>query len=323
MNYLIIGAGAIGSVLGANLFQNGFQTQLVANQKHTEKINQNGLFVTTSEKKFNVKIPCFSELKNTKTNTDTIIFLTMKLDSRFEKTLQELKNLKLDSLPTVCFQNGVEAEKLAQKFLKNLYGGVARMTCTIKNFGEVIYEKQGSFVVGKFPEGSDKICQTVKNDLEKSGFQVGIAPKIIQDKFLKVLVNLNSVTHALFKDENPQKINEIKFFTLKEGVEVFQKAGILAFPSSGIGSTVEEMLLISEKTMKNPQKKQRFETYNSTWQNLYRQSAELENRYFNGLVIELGKKFGVQTPFNARLLELLEQLHKQKLPPNSLSLSEF
>lgn len=322
MKYLIIGAGAIGSALGANLKKNGFSVTLVANSPHTKQINENGLSVITQDGNFNVEIPCYDSLEGIKISKETIIFLTMKFDRRFEKTLLGMQKKGFCENPVVCFQNGVEAEKVAEKFCSKLYGGVARMTCTIRKWGELSYAKQGIFIVGKYPKGTDKICDKIKFDLESAGFQIGVAPEIIADKYLKILVNLNSATHALFKNipENLKKLAEIKFNVLREGIEVFEKAGIDAFPSCGLGSTKEEML----ENFKEPkEQKFRFQTYNSTWQNLYWQKEDTETKYFNGLVVGLGGKFGIKTSYNERICEFVGKAHTEKLGPDYFDINEF
>ncbi|KAA3595956.1 MAG: ketopantoate reductase family protein [Calditrichaeota bacterium] len=322
MDYLIIGAGSIGSALGANLQKNGFSVTLVANSEHTKQINQNGLSVVTQDGSFKVKIPCFDSIENIRISEKTIILMTMKFDRRFEKTLLEMKEKGFCENPIVCFQNGVEAEKIAMKYCSKLYGGVARMTCTIRKWGELSYAKQGIFIVGKYPSGTDEICDKIKANLENVGFKIGIAPEIISDEYLKILVNLNSATHALFKNitENPVKLAEIKFNVLREGIEVFEKAGINPYPSCGLGSTKEEML----ENFKEPkEQKFRFQTYNSTWQNLYWQKEDTETKYFNGLVISLGRELGITTPYNERICELVAKAHTEKLGPDYFDINIF
>ncbi len=322
MDYLIIGAGSIGSALGANLQKNGFAVTLVANSEHTKEIKENGLFVITSDGKFNVKISCFDSLEGIKISEKTIIFMTMKFDRRFENTLLQMQEKGFTNNPIVCFQNGVEAEKVAKKYCSKLYGGVARMTCTIRKWGELSYAKQGIFIVGKYPSGRDEICNKIKTDLENAGFKIGIAPEIVSDEYLKILVNLNSATHALFKNisENPAKLAEIKFNVLREGIEVFEKAGINPYPSCGLGSTKEEML----ENFKEPkEQKFRFQTYNSTWQNLYWHKEDTETKYFNGLVVRLGAKFKIETTYNERICELVEKAHTEKLGPDYFDINIF
>lgn len=322
MDYLIIGAGAIGSALGVNLKKNGFSVTLIANSEHSKEINKNGLSVIAQNENFNEKLSCFDSLEGLEISKEAIIFMTMKFDRRFEKTLLKMQEKGLNKNPIVCFQNGVEAEKVAKKFCSKLYGGVARMTCTIRKWGELSYAKQGIFIVGKYPNGKDFICDKIKNDLESSGFQIGIAPEIVSDKYLKILVNLNSATHALFKNlaENPIKLAEIKFNVLKEGIQVFEKAGINAYPSCGLGSTKEKML---ENFGEPKEQKFRFQTYNSTWQNLYWQKEETETKYFNGLVVSLGQKYGINTSYNERICELVELAHSEKLGPDYFDINNF
>ena len=61
---------------------------------------------------------------------------------------------------------------------------------------------------------------------------------------------------------------------------------------------------------------------NSTWQNLYLKRDQIENEYFHGPVIAMGRKYDVPVPYNEAALELVIRCHREQLGPGALRLSD-
>ena len=59
----------------------------------------------------------------------------------------------------------------------------------------------------------------------------------------------------------------------------------------------------------------------SMWQSMAR-GVSIEADYLNGEIVLLGRLYGVPTPTNAALLELVKQAARQRIPPGSLSVDE-
>lgn len=58
MKVAVIGAGAIGGLMGASLARAGIETHLVARAKHLEAMRQNGLRIVTGDDGWSVQVPC-------------------------------------------------------------------------------------------------------------------------------------------------------------------------------------------------------------------------------------------------------------------------
>ena len=63
--------------------------------------------------------------------------------------------------------------------------------------------------------------------------------------------------------------------------------------------------------------------YNSTWQNLHHRRPRLENDFYHGEIIRLGRENGVPTPVNERALELLEAAQRAGEGPETLDRDGF
>ena len=64
-------------------------------------------------------------------------------------------------------------------------------------------------------------------------------------------------------------------------------------------------------------------TYVSTWADLQQQRGETEASYLNGEILLLGEKYHVPTPYNFTLLDVVERMAVQQLPPGHYSISEL
>ena len=63
-------------------------------------------------------------------------------------------------------------------------------------------------------------------------------------------------------------------------------------------------------------------TYVSTWVDLQRQHGECEASYLNGEILLLGEKHNIPTPYNFALLDLVERMAAQHLPPGHHTIAE-
>ena len=74
MRYIIYGAGAIGSGIGALLHQHGHEVVLIARGEHERQINTNGLTIHTPDSTFNVKPDTVSDPKAIDWKDEDIVF---------------------------------------------------------------------------------------------------------------------------------------------------------------------------------------------------------------------------------------------------------
>jgi 2-dehydropantoate 2-reductase len=250
---------------------------------------------------------------------NAILFLTVQSPD-VETTLTQWRGFS--SHPLVTWQNGLKAEGLAAQFFPHLYGGVVRFTSTLLRPGEVRLRAPGSLVLGHWPEGKTSLTAEIAGDLAGAGFQVAESPRIGDDKALKLLVNLVSGPAVLMKRTDKEPIlAAVQVALLEEASRVFGAAGIRAEPTSGIGETEDTLLALFKSGGQKPDTAGG--VYNSTWQNLEHRRPRLENAYYHGEIIRLGRENGIPTPVNARALEVLEWAQRAGLGPDVLDRDAF
>jgi len=250
---------------------------------------------------------------------DAILFLTVQSPD-VETTLAAWHGFS--SHPLVTWQNGLRAEGLAARWFSELYGGVVRFTSTLLHPGEVRLRAPGSLILGRWPTGKTALSAEVAGDLIGAGFQVAESPDIGQDKALKLLVNLVSGPAVLLRRTDKEPVlAAVQAALLEEAYRAFDAAGIRAKPASGIGETEDVMLALFKSGGQKPDTAGG--VYNSTWQNLHHRRPRLENEYYHGEIIRLGRENGVPTPVNERALEVLEWARRMGQGPETLDRDTF
>lgn len=325
MKYIIQGAGAIGSAIGGFLAKAGFEVTLVSRKAHVEAIKkQNGIFLHTLNGIELQPVNASENMSGISFTDDTVIFQTMKAHDT-KRSLNDLDGVD-PGIPIVCWQNGVDSEAMVSNVFRRVYGGVVRFTGTMMTPGETNFAGTGKLILGQYPEGVDGITEKVAADLGKTPFTIITSNNIMQDKWLKLLVNLMSCVKPMVKDasQNLEKRIVICRNALKEGVRVLDITGIRAISTNNTEDSPEKMLENFDNALKLAEGAgQGMELQNSTWQSLAKCKKELENDWYTGKVITLGREHGIPTPYNEAILFYLHLMADKDMGPESIDVDDI
>lgn len=325
MDYIIHGAGAIGSAMGGFLAKAGFKVTLVCRSDHVEAIRkQNGIILHTLNGTELQPVHAAEKVSEVSFTNDTIIFQTMKANDT-ARSLDDLKTVD-PNIPIVCWQNGVENEALVSKLFKRVYGGTVRFTGTMMKSGETNIAGIGKLIFGPYPQGMDATAEQIAEDLKKTPLTIITSNNIMQDKWLKLLVNLISCVKPMVRDasQNLEKRIVICRSALEEGIRVLDKANIIAASTNNTEDSPERMVENFNNALKLAEGVgQGMELKNSTWQSLAKGKKELENDLYTGVVIDLGRKYGVPTPYNETILFYLHLMAEKNMGPESIEVDEI
>jgi len=324
MNIVVLGAGAVGSVLGGLLALHKHDVLLVCKDHHASAIDENGgLRLRSTTGDYFAQLRASTELTADDFPAQTCVLVTVKsYDS--QACVDQLASVAPANVSVVCFQNGISNEDVFADKFENVYGGVCRMTCSMTKGGQASFRGFDRIVVGKYPKGSDAVARQLVKAFEEAGCKSCVSRTVSNDKWLKLAVNTQSTYHAIVdsRDHDANEFHELKVSTLEEARKVLKVHKVRPRSCDGKDQSIDE-LIADLRRPKAPRHASGMMVHNSTWQNLYLKRDRIENEFFHGPIIELGGKYGIPVPYNEVALELVQECHREGLGPGALRLSDI
>lgn len=228
------------------------------------------------------------------------------------------------ALTVVSFQNGVDAEARLAPHVHRVVGGVWRQTCTRVSDAHVRFTGATRVVLGLHPEGGHPVVRALAARLRAAGLDVGVSERIAEDKWLKLCVNLMSAPNALVRREDHEQgaFVEIKLRLLREARDVLAAADITARSCDGRDRSLDDEIRHQAGALARGTSARRLPLYNQVWASL-RHGAAPEAEDYHRLVIDLGRRHGVATPANERLLAALAAARRDGRGPESVGAAEL
>jgi len=298
MRFIILGAGAIGGVVGAKLHQSGHDVALIARGPHYGAIREHGLTVEQPHQRAVVEIPVADSPAALDWTGDEVVMVATKSQDT-AAALESLRTVASARTPVVCLQNAVENERVALRLFANVYGAVVMAPTAHLEPGIVqAYGTRGTGVidVGRYPSGLDALCERIADALGASDFSSVARPDIMRFKHAKLLANLANAVDAICRP-GPDA-NEVITLAREEGRAALTAAGI-EFVADGVNDVVSRWEALDVQPIAGRER-----AGSSTRQSIARGAPSVETDYLNGEVALLGRLHGVGTPVNDALCEL-------------------
>jgi 2-dehydropantoate 2-reductase len=318
MRFVIYGAGAIGGVIGARLFEHGHDVVLIARGDHRHAIEQEGLRLETPDGAATHRIPVVEHVSAIDLDaSEDVVVLAMKS----QDTADALRALAAAAPPAIrvfCAQNGVANERAALRRFANVYGVVVMVPATHLEPGVVQASSApatGILDIGRYPHGTDETARSVADAFDRSTFSSRAVPEIMRWKYRKLLMNLGNAIEAVFvlAPDRDQAIDEL---ALQEGEACLRAAGI------DFASVDEDRARRGDLVRVLPVRGE-VRGGGSSWQSLARGAGTIEADYLNGEIVLLGRLHGIPTPVNEALQHLANRMAAEGRPPGSLSPDEL
>lgn len=315
MRIAIIGAGAIGSVVAAQLKKAGVDTLLVGRVDQVAAIQQNGLTVHNAAGSEKVAVSAATRLER---EYDLVIFTvkTQDLGQAYQENHKFLENCLV-----LTTQNGVQADNLLSTHFepKRMFNSIVMFGATYTKPGEVTYNFPGDWIIGKPFTAIDPKAWEIAEVLKKA-FNVVVAPQIMGMKWLKVFVNFNNCLPALTGKSMQETFSDmamcrLSILLLKEGMAVVQRAGVELvslpqFPLERIkglaAMPVDQAAGIMNKTLTTLSKEP---LYGSILQSIMRgRTSEID--FINGEIVHLGRSVETPAPLNQKVVALVHRVEE-------------
>lgn len=323
--YAIYGAGSLGTVLGAYITKNGQKIDLInRNRAHVEALRKNGAIINGT---VDLTVPVSALTPDEMSGKyDVILLLTKQLLNKEVVTF--LKDYLEEDGVIVTLQNGLPEPGIAEIIGSNRTMGcvvewgaalTAPGVCTLTS------EVDGlSFHMGKMDGITDEKFNEVKNLLELM-CPVHEESNLIGARWSKLLINatfsgLGTVVGGVFGDVSENAAaRKVAIRCMKECIDVGHAANVEFAPVQGknivalfyytgaIKREIATMLIpIAMKKHRNIEP--------SMLQDIKKGKA-CEVDAINGVVCEWGRKCGVKTPFNDKIVEIIRKCESGELTP--------
>ena len=314
MRIAVIGAGAIGCLVAAYLKEGGEEVTLVGHGSAVKAINEHGITISGVRGNFSVRVNIADTLNYT---PDLVILATKTQD--IDSALAENAHLMRNSL-LLTTQNGVQADKLAAKYLpaEKIISSIVMFGATNLEAGKVVHNFEGSWILGSlfspYPTESLLSLSLVLN----KAFPAIISEQMQGMKYLKIFVNANNCLPAIVGKSMQEvfsdlTVSRISIAIWKEAFEVFDKIGIdlvslPGFPKENLTKFTAmpsaHAAEIFSQLMKNLSKDP---LYGSILQSIMRGKLS-EIDYINGEFVRLAEENNMQAPLNKILVDMVHQV---------------
>ena len=329
----IYGAGSLGTVLGAFITKNGGQVDLInRNKAHVNILNEKGAHIIgTVDMTVPVKAITPDEMEG---KYDVIVLLTKQLFNKDVVTM--LKEFLSDDGVIVTLQNGIPEPGIAE-----IVGANHTMGCAVE-WGAALIEPgvceltsetdSLSFHMGKLEGITDAQFKMVKDLLELM-CPVHEEENLMGARWSKLLINatfsgLGTVAGGVFGDVSEDKEGKkIAIRCMKECIDVGHAAGVEFAPVQGKNITAlfyytnPIKRAIGQLLIPIAMKKHRLIEPSMLQDIKHGKPCEVDA--INGVVCEFGKKYGVKTPINDRIVEVIKKIQAGELEASKANFALF
>ncbi|MBE5801214.1 MAG: 2-dehydropantoate 2-reductase [Clostridiales bacterium] len=323
MRYAIYGAGSLGTVLGAYITQNGDEIDLInRNQAHVNALNEHGARITgTVEMNVPVKAITPDEMTGT---YDVILLMTKQLHNA--EVVSMLKDYLSEEGVIVTLQNGLPEPGIAA-----IVGSNRTMGCVVE-WGATLSEPgvctltstpdSLSFHMGKMDGISDAQYNMVKELLERM-CPVHEEENLLGARWSKLLINatfsgLGTVVGGTFGDVSENKgARKVAIRCMKECIDVGHVAGVTFAPVQGKNITklfdYRNAFKREIGTLLIPIAMKKHRAIEPSMLQDLKAGKACEVDAINGIVCAYGTKYGVPTPINDRIVELIKKAERGEI----------
>ena len=313
MHFICFGAGAVGGVVGARLFESGHNVTLIARGEHLNAIRKVGLQVHDATGSRTLRIPVRDEVtQQLLEHPDTFIVLAVK-SQHTAQALATLRRAVPADTPIVSAQNGIANERKALRYFENVYG--CQVSCPATHTEPGIVQAHlspllGRIDVGRYPAGVDEGAERISAALRAAGFDSVAQDDVMCWKRDKLITNLATAVEAIC---GPEAANSrLAELARAEGRAVLNTAG-LPLPSA--------QMLADRGAM--PAQPRLLRPGGSAWQSLRRRTGDIEADYINGEIVLLGRLHNVATPVNELIRRCATEMASEFAAPGSVPESEL
>jgi 2-dehydropantoate 2-reductase len=316
MRIAIIGAGAIGSVIGGLLSKAGEDVTLIGRKPHVDAVNRNGLVLDGEAGRIVIQVNAAEDLDF----KPDLALLTVKAQDVVSSVRKAQPSLSGTHLVTM--QNGVRSDDQVAGLLgkENIISSVVTFNGQFLEPGKASYSipfSKTALLIGEPFGNKGSRLQTLSALLNKA-IGTDISEDIRAAHWTKLIWNLQTAVPAItglsYQDSYQYpEVRELAISLLKEGLKVIKAAriktaNVSGFPMEPIETMARESLPMASTMLKKiAESLGKVPVLGSTLQSIKR-GTSTEVDYLNGEIVNLGKEMGIPTPTNSLTVGLVHQV---------------
>lgn len=336
MRIAILGAGSLGTIVGAYLADGGMDVELIdAYQEHVDALNQTGAKVVGTTE-FHAKVKAITPDQKSGTY-DLVLLLTKQLSNG--TILRELLPFLHEESIVCSLQNGIPEENVASIV------GPERVIAGSVEFGATFMEpgvssltteytqfKKYAFQIGELNgETSDRI-QRVKTVLDLVG-GTHISDNLVGTKWSKLLINnafsgLSAALNGEYGDILEDEVGIVSAVHIAdETIKVGHANGVEFVKMNGFD--IASLELQSEQDIPERIKTLRYvmepsRLLKASMLQDLEKKRKTEIDYINGVVSSKAEGTGIVTPYNDLVVKLVQAAEEtQTVPDFQMNIKEF
>jgi 2-dehydropantoate 2-reductase len=325
----MLGAGAIGGVVGGQLAKAGFDVFFVDSLRdHVEAINRDGLHLRGVHGHHVLRVPAVTDVTAVSFREDDVVVCSLK-SYHTDAAMRVLRQATRLDVPIFCAQNGVRNEEMAARYFQAVHGVMVMIGAKRLVPGEVVHTSAGPLGFGRWPSGLSDVAREVAQAVAKTDIPSYTTEEIAVHKWNKMAVNLNNATFGLLglSGQEAQSDPEVRTWmadVYDEGARVLRAAGIRFEGPPGLGSVEKRIQdLRGPATGVTVPAEEELKHRPSLWQDLYHGGGQVEADWFNGEIVRLGHAHGVSTPYSRLLLDLITEMARLRERPGRYTVREL
>lgn len=298
MKYLIIGAGSIGSLLGVKLALAGNKVEFVVKKRNSKRlIENNGIILFEGDKKFLLKTKTYLWDNIHYLEADYVI---VAVKSHHATTiLPKLKEIIYTTSKIVTIQNGITPHIIASDLFEDRHIIISLKEAAYKfDVNKVRHAGSGVNTLTSF-NAPRNVMEEFAEQLASAGIRTQIKNDAMEVLYRKLAINciINPLT-ALFSIKNGKLVKFLNSYLvnsmISEILEVFEEEGV----SISKDEIMDNLINIIKDTRENK---------SSMLQDIeWKRKTEIE--FLTGYILERAAEYGVNTPSNRIIYELVKQL---------------
>jgi len=329
---LVVGAGAIGGISAAFIRKAGYDVEIVCKyEDYRDSVMKDGLKVTGARRGFSQKLNAYASLKDVNIRKDIILLAVKATD--IEEVAEDLKPLMKKDSMVVSMQNGICEPELGRILGNNhVIGCIVGWGATMDKQGELEMTSEGDFVIGYIDRPLDENIDIIEAILS-SILPVRKTENMMGHLYSKLIINacitsIGAIT-GLYLGEMMRNSKSRRLFIaiIREAMEL---ADVMQINVEDYGGRLNYYEFISDdKSMAELRRHILLFLMGLKYRRLKSSSLQSLERgklteidYLNGYISSNGREYGVPTPLNESIVEMIHEIEDGNRDITTANLNE-